>query len=121
MNSYQDLIVWQKSMDLVIETYRIIKLLPKSEMYVLSDQMRRAAISIPSNIAEGFGRHASRDYSRFLSIARGSKYELETQLRICVKIGYIEHKEIVTALKLCDEIGKMLNSLIATLSQKADS
>lgn len=115
MNSYRDLVVWQKSMDMVVEIYRICKFLPKTETYALSDQMRRAAVSIPSNIAEGYGRNATRDYVRFLSIARGSKYELETQLELCVRLGFVPKEEIQTALQSCDEIGKMLNVLIMRL------
>ena len=77
MDSYQDLIVWQKSMQLVKEVYTLVKTLPKEEQFALSDQMRRAVVSIPSNIAEGYGRNSTNDYIRFLNIARGSKYELD--------------------------------------------
>ena len=115
MQSYRDLIVWQKAMDLVEEVYRIVKLLPREEQYALSDQIRRAVVSIPSNIAEGYGRNASREYARFLNIARGSKHELETQLLICVRLGYLAEHQIEPAMALCDEIGKMLNSLIKKL------
>ncbi len=73
MQNYKELTVWQKSMDLVEEVYRLLKLLPREEQYALSDQLRRAAVSVPSNIAEGYGRHAAKDYLRFLNIARGSK------------------------------------------------
>ena len=75
---YKDLTAWQKSMELVKEVYCLVKKLPKEETYSLSDQMRRAAVSIPSNIAEGNGRKSLTDYARFLDIARGSEYELET-------------------------------------------
>ena len=115
MKDYQDLIVWQKSMDLLVEIYRIAKLLPKSETFALSDQMRRAAVSIPSNIAEGYGRSPGKEYARFLSIARGSKYELETQHRICVRTGMIAQNEITVALSLCNEIGRMLNTILSHL------
>ena len=81
---YRDLIVWQKSMELVDEIYRLTNLLPKEELYCLSDQMRRAAISIPSNIAEGHGRQTSKEFRQFLSISKGSVCELETQLEIRV-------------------------------------
>ena len=117
---YTDLTVWQKSMDLVAEVYRIVKLLPRDEQHALSSQMRRAAVSIPSNIAEGFGRASTKDYLHFLNIARGSAYEVETQLRICVKISYIQDKEIEKALGLLKEVKSMLNALISKLRNKLE-
>ena len=84
---HKDLIVWQKSMDLLVEIYHFVKKLPKEETYALSDQMRRAAVSIPSNIAEGRGRSSEKDYLRFLFIARGSQAEIETQLFACVRLN----------------------------------
>ncbi len=81
--SYRDLVVWQKSMDLVEEIYRLTKLLPKEEFFGIANQLRRAAISIPSNIAEGNTRNSQKDYARFLSIARGSEAKIETQLEVC--------------------------------------
>ncbi|MBQ7453608.1 MAG: four helix bundle protein [Selenomonadaceae bacterium] len=113
---HKDLIVWQKSMDLLVEVYRLVKKLPKEETYALSDQMRRAAVSIPSNIAEGRGRSSEKDYLRFLFIARGSSAELETQLLVCVRLDYINEPEIETALNLCSEVGRMLNAMISKLS-----
>ena len=86
MASYKDLIVWQKAMDLVVEIYRICKFLPKEENYGLSDQMRRSVVSIASNIAEGQARDSKKDFIRFLSIAQGSKAELETQIEICRRL-----------------------------------
>lgn len=118
MDSYKDLIVWQKAMILVKEIYTIVKLLPKEEHYALSDQMRRAAVSIPSNIAEGYGRNSANDYIRFLNIARGSKYELETQIRICVMLNYITEEQSQLALELTQEIGKMINALIKKLGNR---
>ena len=82
MNSYQDLEVWKKSIDFVEQIYRLVKQLPKEETYALSDQMRRAAVSIPSNIAEGANRKTTKEYIQFLYIALGSAAELETQLII---------------------------------------
>lgn len=117
MKDYQELIVWQKAMDLVAEIYRIVRLLPQTERYAIADQMRRAAVSIPSNIAEGFGRSTSKEYARFLSIARGSKYELDTQLLICIRIEYLQKKDVQYALSLSEEIGKMLNVMIGKLEQ----
>ena len=115
MDSYQDLIVWQKSMQLVKEVYTLVKMLPKEEQFALSDQMRRAVVSIPSNIAEGYGRNSTNDYIRFLNIARGSKYELETQIQICVMLNYISKEKTATALELSEEIGRMINALIKKL------
>ena len=118
INSYKDLIVWQKSMDLTVEVYHLAKFLPKEETYALSDQMRRSAVSIPSNIAEGQGRNSTRDFVRFLSIARGSQTELETQLLICERLGYISSEKLKIAIELCDEVNKMLNVLITKLKSK---
>ena len=115
MESYRDLIVWQKSMLLVKEIYSIVRFLPKEEQYALSDQMRRAVVSIPSNIAEGYGRNSTNDYIRFLNIARGSKYELETQLHICVMLNYVTKEQVELALDLTQEIGKMINALVKKL------
>lgn len=115
MESYRELIVWQRSMVLVEEVYRLIRRLPAEEKYALSDQLRRAVVSIPSNIAEGYGRNAAKEYVRFLNIARGSKYEVETQLLICVRLHYLQEVDIQQALALCEEIGRMLNILIKKL------
>ena len=103
-------------MSLVEETYRLVKLLPKEEQYALSDQMRRAAVSVPSNIAEGQARSSTREFANFLSISRGSLAELETQFMICVRLKYLTRSHIETALSLCAEVGKMLNALIGKLS-----
>ena len=115
MESYRELIVWQRSMVLVEEVYRLIRCLTAEEKYALSDQLRRAVVSIPSNIAEGYGRNAAKEYVRFLNIARGSKYEVETQLLICVRLHYLQEEDIQQALALCEEIGRMLNILIKKL------
>ena len=113
--SYKDFIVWQKAIDLSVEIYNLIKLLPKTETYGLSDQMRRAVVSIPSNIAEGQGRNSTKEFVYFLGIARGSQKELETQIYICTRLEYFTEEEALTALNLCEEVGKMLNSLITKI------
>ncbi len=118
INSYQDLQVWQKAVDLCVEVYRLVKLLPKEEMYSLSDQMRRAVVSIPSNIAEGYARKTTKEYLKFLSIANGSRTELETQLIICNKIGYLNEKEIEVAMQKSTEIGKMISTIAFKLTNK---
>ena len=121
INSYKDLNVWQKGIDLTVEVYKLIKKLPKEETYVLSDQLRRAAVSIPANIAEGKHRGGKNEYAHFLSIAIGSKAELETLLLICVKIGYLNENDISNSIKLLDEIGKMLYSLMSKLKNPSTS
>jgi len=113
--SHKDLIVWQKSMDLVEEVYRLTKFLPTDELYGLANQMKRAAVSIPSNIAEGNARHTHKEYIRFLSIARGSKSELETQIEICKRLGHLSCEQIQLAVDLCEEVGKILNTMIKKL------
>lgn len=117
MASYKDLIVWQKAMDLVVEIYRICKFLPKEENYGLSDQMRRSVVSIASNIAEGQARDSKKDFIRFLSIAQGSKAELETQIEICRRIKYIPDNELQKSENLASETGKMLRNLIRKLQE----
>lgn len=116
MQNYKDLIVWQKSMNLVVEIYKLVKLLPKEETYALSDQMRRAVVSIPSNIAEGYGRNSTRDYIKFLKVARGSCFELETQLQACVLVDYLSEEDAKVSFGFLDEIIKMLNALVKKLS-----
>lgn len=111
IKDYKDLIVWQKAMEATAEVYNLAKLLPKEETYALSDQMRRAAISIPSNIAEGQARNSSKEFNQFLAIAKGSKAELETQLLLCVKVGYLTDNDIAYAINLLIEIGKIINTL----------
>ena len=115
---YEDLIVWQKAMDLVAEVYAIAKLLPSEEIYALSSQMKRASVSIPSNIAEGQERNTTKDFINHLFVAKGSKGELETQLMICVRLQYLTQDQINTARGLLAEIGKMLGALIQSLSTK---
>lgn len=115
MLSYQDLNVWQKAMDLVEEVYKLAKLLPKEETYALSDQMRRAAVSIPSNIAEGKSRDSVKEYKQFVSIARGSASELNTQILICIRLQLISENDAQIALNLCEEVGRMLYGLLQSL------
>ena len=118
INSYKELIVWQKSMDLVVEIYKLVKSLPKDELYALSSQMRRAAVSIPSNIAEGYSRDSDKQFLQFLSISKGSASELETQLIICTRLNYLTKSQIEIALNLCDEICRMLSKIIQVKREK---
>ena len=115
VKGYEDLLVWQKGMELAEEIYRLAKLLPKEELYALSSQMRRAAISIPSNIAEGQSRSGTKEFSQFLSIAKGSNAELLTQLLLCERVGYFSTQQTEKAKALCNEIGRMLSSLVKKL------
>ena len=114
-SSYRELTVWQKAMELAEEVYRLVKKLPKEETYALSDQMRRAAVSVPSNIAEGHGRESKNEFRSFLSIANGSVSELETQLLLCIRLGYLSKADTESALSLSNEINRMLSALILRL------
>jgi four helix bundle protein len=108
--NFKDLIVWQKAFVLVKETYAVTKMYPRSEMYGLSQQMRRAAVSIPSNIAEGYGRFYNKEYKQFLSIAYGSLCELETQYLLSVDLGYVGCNETIEGF--IKEVGSMLYVMI---------
>lgn len=110
--NYQKLIVWQKSMELTTLIYMLTKRLPKEEIYALSNQMRRAVVSIPSNIAEGNGRQKNGELMHFLRIAKGSAAELETQLLICENLQYLSKDETSKAMALLTEISKMLRALL---------
>lgn len=117
MKSHKDLIVWQKSMDLVEGVYKVTKKLPKFEIFGLSSQMQRAAVAIPSNIAEGAKRGHKLEYIQFLSISNGSAAELETQLILVCRL-YLDLKDEVNKLRsLLEEILKMLHALISTLKR----
>ena len=115
IDDYKDLIVWKKAMELTKTAYLLARILPKEENYALGDQIRRSSVSIPSNIAEGYGRTSPRDYARFLSMARGSSYELETQILLCIDLGYIQEKDAVTAVGLCKEVARILTRIIQNL------
>ncbi len=116
--NYRELIVWQKSMDLAVECYSVVESLPKSEMYGLCSQMHRAAVSISSNIAEGQGRIHTREFIHHLGIANGSRCELETQLLLSARIGYLKSAQIDPLLSLSAEVGRMLHSLIKRLEER---
>ena len=115
INSYKDLIVWQKSMDLVVEVYKLTELFPKSELYGIVSQMRRAAVSIPSNIAEGRKRSTRKDFRQFLVVAYSSASELETQLEISKRLNFIKNEEYIKSDSLLLEVIKMLNKIISSL------
>ena len=115
VKSYRDLKIWQKSIDLVEIVYKTVKFLPKEELYSLTDQIKRASVSIPCNIAEGHQRNSTKDYLRFLFIAKGSLGELVTRVIICERLDYLSHDQTIPVIELCDEVGKMLNTLIIRL------
>jgi four helix bundle protein len=118
VESFKDLFVWQKGIELVNEIYKLTKLFPKEELYCLTSQIRRAAISVPSNIAEGWGRGTTKNYIQFLEIARGSLYETNTLIIISYNQDYV-NKEICDKIEdKINEIGRMLNTLIAKLESK---
>ena len=111
MNNYRKLKVWQKAMDLAKECYRITENFPSRELYGLSAQVRKSAVSIPSNIAEGSARRHRKEFLRFLSIAQGSLAELETQIMLAQRLGYIDEESLAGFLGKTEEIGKMISGL----------
>ena len=110
--SYRDLIAWQKAKSLALDVYRCTRRFPKDEMYGLISQMRRAAVSVPSNIAEGKGRHSHRELVHLLYQSRGSLLELETQLSIARDLEYIEQPVFASLESQTEELGRILNGLI---------
>jgi len=116
LKSYEELIAWQKAMSFTEEVYRLSKLLPQGERYALSDQLRRSAISVPSNIAEGFGRDSTKDFLHFLMIARGSLNEARTQLTLASRLGFLD--DIKSSLQLAADTSRLINSLAAKLRSK---
>ena len=119
VNSYKDLIVWQRAIELVIAVYELTDQFPKEEIYGLTSQMRRAAVSIPSNIAEGRFRGTKADFLHFLRIAYGSGAELETQIIVSKKLQKIAHLNYSTVETLLDEVMRMLNVMIKKMNPKS--
>lgn len=117
IKSYKELIVWQKAIKLVKEVFILTDKFPKSELYGLISQMRRAAVAIPSNIAEGYGRKSSKEYAQFYSIAYGSALELETQIIISKELGFTSIENFDKVDSLLEEVCRMLNSMISTMKQ----
>ena len=113
--SYKNLIVWQKSMDLVVRVYELTEQFPKTETYGLTSQMRRCAVSIPSNIAEGRRRGSKKDYRHFLIIAYGSGAELETQIEIAKRLLFSKDLDYSRADSLLSEVMRMLNKMVSNL------
>jgi four helix bundle protein len=117
IQTYRDLEVWQTSMDLVVEIYRLANLLPQEELFGLTSQLRRAVVSIPANIAEGHGRLHRGDYRHHLSIARGSLMEVETLIQIAVRVDYLDRDQIKPAWAKLQATGRLLNGLIRSLKE----
>lgn len=116
-HAYRDLLVWQRGMDLTVAIYGLTHTFPRSELYGLCSQMQRASISIPSNIAEGWGRQSRKEFKNFLSIARGSVFELETQLECAQRLRYVTAEATATAKRLLEEISRMLIALMRSLDE----
>jgi len=119
IKSYRDLQVWQKAMDLVVESYKVTRLLPRVETYGLASQIQRSAVSIPANIAEGHGREHLGDYIHHLSVANGSLMELETHFLVACRLSYITEPQLESLLRNTSELGRMLAGLISKLKARA--
>ena len=115
VKTFEDLIIWQKSIVLTKQIYTITRKFPKEEIYGLSNQLRRASVSVSSNIAEGYGRITRNDYKRFLSFSFGSTFEIQTQLIICIEIGIINNEDFNESMMLSKEISAMLYAIIKKL------
>ena len=113
--SYQELTVWQKSMNLVTDIYRATEKFPKTEMFGLCSQMRRAVVSVPSNIAEGQGRDSTKEFLHHLSFAYGSLMETETQLQIAANLGFLENSELIRLMEQTAEVVRLINGLSRSL------
>jgi len=121
VKTFRDLLVWQKAMSLARGVYAATGTFPKEEMFGLSSQMRRAAVSIPSNIAEGQGQLTDKAFVLYLSRARGSLCELQTQAELAKSLGFVCGPEIAHLLEDCDEIGRMIHGLIKSMAVSRDS
>ncbi|HKF50251.1 MAG TPA: four helix bundle protein [Terracidiphilus sp.] len=118
VKSYRELVVWRKAIQLAAIVYRMTRQFPREEVYGLSSQIRRAAVSVPSNIAEGQGRMSRGEFRHFLGIARGSNFELQSQLEIARVLEMGELKQINEADTLSQEVGKMINAILGKLDAK---
>lgn len=118
IKSYKDLLIWQKGFEIVVSSYKLTKTFPQDELYALTSQIKRAAISIPSNIAEGYGRNSDKSFSHFIDISRGSLYELETQLLIAKELDFIQDTDMFNyVIGLINEESKMINAFNNSLSK----
>jgi len=120
LSNYRELIAWQKAYQLGLQVIRLARLLPQEERFELGSQLRRNGVSVPSNIAEGYGRRTLPDYIHFLTISRGALYELDTQLLFCVDLGYIDAEKYAATKNQLDEAERVLAGLIRALELKLD-
>jgi four helix bundle protein len=119
VNSYKDLLIWQKGMQIAELTYALVSDFPKDEIYSLTNQIKRCSVSIPSNIAEGYGRKSTLSYMQFIKISRGSLFELETQLMLAKRLNFtIDEILFDSVIDLIAEEGKMINSMLNKLKSK---
>ena len=118
LKHYRELKVWQKAYNLCLDIYKVTKDFPKEERYGLTSQIRRSAVSIPSNIAEGYGRKTTQEYIHFLYIAYGSNCELETQVLLSIDLRYLKKKDSVRIKEGIEEVERMLKGLINSLKKK---
>ena len=119
IKSYRDLLVWQRAMSLAEESFRLTEHFPRREIYGLTAQLRRSAISIPANIAEGNGRRSTREYLHFLSVALGSTLELETQMLLAVRLNYVQESDAARSFEMTAELGRMMHGLRNSLGRRA--
>ncbi|HEX8072953.1 MAG TPA: four helix bundle protein [Pyrinomonadaceae bacterium] len=119
IKSHRDLIVWQRAMDLVVAAYHVSKTFPREEAYGLTSQLRRAAISIPANIAEGQGRRLTKEFQQFLAHARGSLLELDTHLELALRLSYLNIEQHTALHARVAEVGRLLNGLMRSLDTDA--
>lgn len=118
IKSYRDLLVWQQAMDLAVACYKLSKKFPKEDLFGLTSQLRRSSASIAANIAEGHGRESSASYVQYLRVAQGSLKETETHIILAGRLELGPREDLKKALSVCDEIGKMIRSLIRAIQEK---
>ena len=118
VRNYQELVAWQKAMDLVEDVYKLTKHFPREELYALTSQIRRAAVSVPSNIAEGQGRRTTSDFLRHLSIAYGSLREVETQAMIAQRLKYVAGANVKSVIDRAGDVWRLLNGLMSALEKR---
>ena len=121
IQSYQDLLVWREAMALAVSCYVVTRTFPREELFGLTSQVRRAAASIPANVAEGYGREHTQSFIQSLRIAQGSLKELETHLLLAERVGVASEQAVADPLKQCQAVGKMLRALIRSLQKKVSA
>jgi four helix bundle protein len=119
-DSFRDLIAWQKGMTLAVDVYRVSATFPSSERYGLVDQLRRASVAIPSDVAEGKGRISKKEFIQMLARARGSSYEVQTQLELCHRLGYLDDSRYSSMIELAEEVSKIVHGLMRDLQRQVE-